>query len=87
MVQVEAMLCGVPVVASNLPGVRVPIQRTGMGKIVPPKDSEKLADAIVEVLTHRNSYRKPKVSIEKEFSFNETIGRYEETFADARLYS
>ncbi|MDX1372735.1 MAG: glycosyltransferase family 4 protein, partial [Nitrososphaeraceae archaeon] len=31
MVQVEAMMMGVPVVASDLPGVRVPILKTGMG--------------------------------------------------------
>ena len=38
MVQVEAMLCGTPVVASDMPGVRVPIARTGMGRLAPPGD-------------------------------------------------
>ena len=33
MVQPEAMLCGTPCIASNLPGVREPIRRTGMGLI------------------------------------------------------
>ena len=32
LVQVEAMLCGTPVVASDLPGVRQPVRMTGMGE-------------------------------------------------------
>ena len=51
MVQVEAMLCGTPVVASDMPGVRVPITRTGMGRLAPPGDPGGLADALVAVLS------------------------------------
>jgi len=57
MVQIEAMRCGVPVVASNLPGMRVPVQQTGMGLLVPPKDSMKLAQSITSVLTNRDRWR------------------------------
>lgn len=56
MVQVEAMLCGCPVVASDLPGVRTPIQETGMGRLVPPADATALAAAIAEVVSHRSDY-------------------------------
>ena len=50
MVQVEAMTAGVPVVATDLRGVRVPIARTGAGILVPPGDPEQLARGIVEAL-------------------------------------
>lgn len=50
MVQVEAMKHGVPVVASNLPGVRVPITKTRNGTLIPAGDHESLAAAIVEQL-------------------------------------
>ncbi len=50
MVQIESMTCGTPVVATDLPGVRQPVQSTGMGQIVPPRDPKALAEAILQVL-------------------------------------
>jgi glycosyltransferase involved in cell wall biosynthesis len=50
MVQVEAMLCGTPVVASALPGVREVVGRTGMGLTVAPGDVDALAAALDRVL-------------------------------------
>src|SRR5215212_5474235 len=47
LVQVEAMLCGTPVVASDLPGVREPVRLTGMGRIVPVADAGALARALL----------------------------------------
>lgn len=58
MVQVEAMLAGVRVVASDLPGVRVPVKKTGMGIVVSPKDSKKLAEAITKILKHQDQHKK-----------------------------
>lgn len=71
MVQVEAMMCGVPVVATDLPGVRVPILKTGMGKIVPTKNSAALASAINQVL--KNKY-KMNYKFEYEKIFREILG-------------
>jgi len=56
MVQAEAMLSGTPVIASNLPGVRMPIKLTKMGKIVEPKNSEQIKLAILEILKNKNKY-------------------------------
>lgn len=56
MVQPEAMLCGTPVIASNLPGVRVPIRLTKMGIIVPPKNWQRLKKAIMEILKNKSKY-------------------------------
>jgi glycosyltransferase involved in cell wall biosynthesis len=57
IVQVEAMTCGTPVVASNLPGVRVPVQLTGSGLIVPPGDAGALASAMIEILQDPKRFR------------------------------
>ena len=80
MVQVEAMLVGVPIVASDLPGVRVPIEKTGMGKIVPIKDSQRLAEAIIAVISHPERFMKSRVDIKKEFSLEKTVEFYEDLF-------
>jgi glycosyltransferase involved in cell wall biosynthesis len=50
MVQVEAMSCGLPVVASDMPGIRQPVLMTGMGRVVPPCEPAQLAEAINELL-------------------------------------
>ena len=81
MVQVEAMLMGVPCVSSDLPGVRIPVQKTGMGIIVPIKNSQKLAEAIVEVMLNKKKYIKNREIILKEFSFEKTIRFYQKLFS------
>lgn len=82
LVQVEAMLSGTPVVMTDTPGGRVPVQITGMGKLAQPGDSESIGEAILEVLRHPEQYRKPRERIEQTFSFKETVDRYEQTFRD-----
>jgi glycosyltransferase involved in cell wall biosynthesis len=57
MVQVESLLCNTPVVASDLPGVRVPVSRTGSGLIVPAANAEALAQAIIQVLEAPAAFR------------------------------
>lgn len=56
-VQIEAMMNGVPCVASDLPGVRQPVYMTGMGRIVPVGNSSALADAILDIFDHPSQYQ------------------------------
>ena len=63
MVQIEAMLCGTPVVASDMPGVRLPVQSTRMGLLFPPGDAAALADRICEVLASRESFVKSRTDV------------------------
>ena len=60
LVQIEAMMVGTPVVVSNLPGVRQPVQMHQMGQIVPVGDAKKLADSIVGLQTWKNKEHKTK---------------------------
>lgn len=84
LVQIESMLCGTPVVASNLPGVRQPTAMTGMGRTVPIRDSAALAEAIVEVLDHREKYIRPRDSIAALFSPDAAAEKYEAVFEELK---
>jgi glycosyltransferase involved in cell wall biosynthesis len=80
LVQVEAMLCGTPVVAADLPGVREPTRVTGMGTTIPPRNEEALAAALIEVIENRQNYVKPREEIEKLFSVETTVDSYERAY-------
>ena len=80
LVQVEAMLCGTPSIASNLPGVRQPPQMTGMGEVVAIGDADDLAEAIIRVIQHPDDYIRPRRDIEGIFSLERTVSGYEELF-------
>lgn len=81
LVQVEAMLCGTPVIASDLPGVREPTRVTGMGRTSPPRDPAALADAILDVLANRERYIRPRSEIAARFSIDATVDAYERLYA------
>ncbi len=81
--QVEAMLCGVPSVASNLPGVRQPVRMTGMGEVAEIADAADLARQILRVLESPQSYRKTREAIRSTFDPARTVSRYEEIYRAA----
>ena len=49
IVQVEAMRVGVAAIASDIPGVRTPVQNTGFGRIVPPRDADAITTALEDL--------------------------------------
>ncbi|MCL5428711.1 MAG: glycosyltransferase family 4 protein [Chloroflexi bacterium] len=96
-VQIEAMMNGKPVVASELPGVRQPVRMTGMGRVTPVGDAEKLAENLIELLGSREGKekgerRKKKKNgeqekmdaeeLKREFSPDTCAQRHEELFLE-----
>lgn len=82
LVQVESLLCGTPVIASDLPGIRVPVQTTGSGLIVEPGNASELAQAIIRLLDKPVDFQgSPQRIIEK--STPEAVGQiYEALFIE-----
>ncbi|GAB4577671.1 MAG: glycosyltransferase family 4 protein [Anaerolineales bacterium] len=83
-VQVEAMMNGVPSVASNLPGVRQPVQMTGMGEVIPIGSADGLARALIRILEQPEKYRGDCDAIRERFSPLTTAARYEALFEEIR---
>lgn len=79
MVQVEAMMWGVPVVASDLPGVRIPVQKTGMGIIVPIRNSKKIAEAVKEIADNKSKYSN-KQTVFSIFGYGKIYNQWKNLF-------
>src|SRR5665811_500078 len=80
LVQVEAMLCGTPVVVSDLPGVRQPVRVTGMGEVAPRANAAALAEGLTRVLSAPESYRRSREMIERSYDIDVTVSSYERLF-------
>lgn len=85
LVQVEAMQHGVPVVSSNLPGVRQVVQMTGMGEVTPIGDHQALAEAVIRVLQNKPAYVKDPALIAQSFSPDQTAEAYVRLFRDLQV--
>ncbi|HNZ12345.1 MAG TPA: glycosyltransferase family 4 protein, partial [Anaerolineaceae bacterium] len=80
IVQVESMMSGTPVVATDLPGVRQPVRMTGMGRIVPPRNALALGEAIIDVLDHPDKYQGDPAQIARMFAPASIAEQYEKVF-------
>jgi glycosyltransferase involved in cell wall biosynthesis len=80
LVQIEAMMNGVPCVPSALPGVRQPVMMHGMGRVARIGDSADLAACIVEVLDHPEKYRGNVEAIRKAYNPDSIAAEYEKLF-------
>ena len=86
IVQIEAMSCGKPVVATNIPGSGVPwVNREGQSGVnVEPRDPKALADGILKAVGNAETYGKgAKELFEERFTLpmmiDNTLKIYEET--------
>ncbi len=80
-VQVESMLCGTPVVSTDIPGAREVVKVTGMGLLVPPGDAHALAAGLAQVLDDPALYQRSYAHISGIFDTAKSIRDYEALFA------
>ncbi len=80
LVQLEAMFCGIPVVASDLPGVRTIVKKTKMGLIATRKDENELAKQLITVLKNRQKYVQDPNKILKLYSNESSQKKFEQLY-------
>lgn len=83
IVQAEAMMCGLPVVGSNLPGGRVPIVQTGFGILTEPCDVEAIATALSKLQFFPKAEKVRLAELARSlFGSRNCINRYAELFSN-----
>jgi len=80
LVQIEAMMNCVPVVASNLPGVRQPATITGMGAIAAIGDADDLATKMLEVLDDPDRFAGDPPAVTRRFTPDNCAASYESLY-------
>ena len=80
LVQIEAMMNGVPSVPSALPGVRQPVLMHGMGRVSEIGDSASLAGAILEVLGEADKFKGNPAKIARQYDPDTIAAEYEKLF-------
>ena len=80
LVQIEAMMNGVPSVPSALPGVRQPVLMHGMGCVSEIGDSASLAEAILQVLDEAEKFKGNPSEIARQYNPDTIAAEYEKLF-------
>ena len=83
VVQPEALMCGTPLVTSDLPGPREAVRWTGMGIVVAPENPAALAAGLARVLDDPAHFVRPRAEIEAFFGAEHVVERYAAVLAEA----
>ncbi len=76
--EVEALLAGTPVVVTDIPGARWPMQQTHMGTVVAAQNPDALAEGIVSVLRNKRKYIRSTETVAAVFDNKKALRKYEE---------
>lgn len=83
MVLLEAMACGIPVIASDIPGPDEVVSNDENGLLTPPGDTAKLAEAIITILSDpRRAAMGGRAlrGMKLEYDWSIIAGRYEDLY-------
>ncbi len=89
LVIVEAMGCGCPVIASNIPAVHDTVIHNQTGILVQPGSPQDLAQAVITALDDKSLCRKiapmARHKVEHEFDWEITVERFKRIYEDVRV--
>jgi len=84
MVAVEALACGKPVITTEYVAASKDIAANELGIVVPPKDEQRLASAIIQLLSDAKSRKrmgqKGRKVVEKKYSYEKIAKQYDSLF-------
>ncbi len=84
MVAVEALACGKPVITTEYVAASRDIEANELGIVVPPKDEQRLASAIIQLLSDSNNRKrmgqKGRAVVKKKYSYEKIAKQYESLF-------
>jgi len=83
IVQVVAMMAGVPAVVSDLPGVRTVVENTGFGAVVAPRDVAGLAAALARLRDDPPDRAAGSASAAALYSVESVLDAYDAVFTKA----
>jgi len=86
IVQAVAMLAGVPVLSSDLPGVRQPVAQTGFGTVIPPADANAITAALRALQADPPDRVKGAARAHEAFSVSAVLDGYEVLLDKAAHY-
>ena len=82
LVQIEAMMNGKPSIASDLPGVRQPVIRHKMGKVIPIGDADALAQAVIEIWEGHSDQKSNPHLLQEKYSPDTIAAQFEALFEE-----
>jgi glycosyltransferase involved in cell wall biosynthesis len=86
IVALEALACQTPVISTEIVGVAADVKKSKSGIIIPPKDVDKLADAIIEILSDEESSRKMGVNgrklVERKYTWKKIAEMTEQVYKE-----
>ncbi|MGH7805764.1 MAG: glycosyltransferase family 4 protein, partial [Candidatus Binatia bacterium] len=83
LVPLEAMLCGTPAVITDIPGARMAVKWTGMGRLVTPRDPAALAEGLCDVLRRRDAYLRPAGEVARVLDLERSLDGYDRALTGA----
>jgi len=82
IVQVEAMLCGTPVVTTQLAGVREPVMITRFGELCEPRNPTSLFNAMHHVLENKINYQLDRHDIIAKLGLDRSYSNVQKVVGD-----
>ena len=83
IVQVVAMMAGVPALVSDLPGVRTVVEETGFGEVVAPRDVAGLTAALARLRDDPPDAAHGAAAASARYSVEAVLDAYDAVFAKA----